>query len=165
MNLEKATLNSLDGGSYSFTFMYNPTSISINHSVNVSENDGARTEDKGIPKVSFAHPKATTIFIQDIIFDTYENSSDRDVGNQLKKLTQSVKFIQGKQRPPVYIFAWGSINYLRCYVESVSYQLTMFLPNGTPVRARASISMKEVDPYQGMSNPPPQSNRSVDSRW
>ena len=165
MSLEKATLNSLDGGNYSFTFMYNPTSMSISHRVNVSENDGARTEDKGIPKVSFAHPKATTISIQDIIFDTYENSSDRDVGSQLKKLTQAVKFIQGKQRPPVYIFAWGSINYLRCYVESLDYQLTMFLPNGTPVRAKASITMKEVDPYQNMTNPPPQSNRSVDSRW
>ena len=165
MKLEKATLNSLDGGSYSFTFMYNPTSISIRYSVNVSENSGARTEDKGIPKVSFGHPKATVISIQDVIFDTYENNSDRDVGNQLKKLTQAVKFIQGKQRPPVYIFAWGTINYLRCYVESVDYQLTMFLPNGTPVRAKASITMKEVDPYKSISNPPPQTSRSVDSRW
>ena len=165
MKLEKATLNSLDGDNYSFTFMYNPTSISIDYKVNVSENSGARTEDEGIPKVSFAYPIATVISISDIIFDTYEDSSNRDVGNKLNKLTQAVKFIQGKERPPVYIFAWGSINYLRCYVESINYQLTMFLADGTPVRAKASITMKQVDPYKSLSNPPPINCRGADSRW
>lgn len=167
MNLQKALLHSLDGKNYDFEFMYNPTSISISRKVNVSENDGARTEDKGIPKVSFAHPKATTISIKDIIFDTYEEKGDRNVGNKLHKLTKTLKFIKGKQRPPIYIFSWGTINYLRCYVESLDYQLTLFLPDGTPVRAKASISLKEVDPYQDVSNPPPQSasNREVDSRW
>ncbi|MDJ0747765.1 MAG: hypothetical protein QNJ32_31140 [Xenococcaceae cyanobacterium MO_167.B27] len=165
MTLEKAELHSLDGSSYDFEFLYNPTSISISRKVNVSENDGARTKDKGIPKVSFAHPKATIISIKDIIFDSYEDSGDRNVGNKIQKLTQTVKFIQAKQRPPVYVFAWGNINYLRCYVESLDYQLTLFLPNGTPVRAKASITLKEVDPYQSLTNPPPQSDRTIDSRW
>ena len=167
MILEKAKLHSLDGDSYSFTFMYNPTSISVNRKVKVEENPGARTEDKGIPKVSFGHPQATVISIKDIIFDTYEEAGDRNVGNKLQKLTQTVKFIEDKQRPPVYVFAWGNINYLRCYVESLDYQLTLFLPNGTPVRAKASITLKEIDPYQSLTNPPPQSgsNREVDTRW
>lgn len=115
--------------------------------------------------MSFAHPKATIISIKDIIFDSYEDSGDRNVGNKIQKLTQTVKFIQAKQRPPVYVFAWGNINYLRCYVESLDYQLTLFLPNGTPVRAKASITLKEVDPYKSLSNPPPQSDRTIDSRW
>jgi hypothetical protein len=167
MTLEKATLHSLDEDDYSFTFMYNPTSISISRKVKVEDNRGARTENEGIPKVSFAYPEATIISIKDIIFDTYEDTGNRDVGNKLKKLTRTVKFIQAKQRPPVYVFAWGNINYLRCYVESVDYQLTLFLPNGTPVRAKASISLKEVDPYQDVTNPPSQStsNRNIDTRW
>lgn len=167
MNLEKATLHSLDGDDYSFTFMYNPTSISISRKVKVEDNPGARTDDKGIPKVSFAHPEATVISIKDIVFDTYEESGNRNVGNKLKKLTKTVKFIESQKRPPVYVFAWGNINYLRCYVESVDYQLTLFLPDGTPVRAKASISLKEVDPYQDLSNPPPQSSasREIDTRW
>lgn len=165
MKLEKATLNSLDGDNYSFTFMYNPTSISIKRSVCVSENSGARTEDEGIPKVSFGYPIAMVVSISDIIFDTYEDSKDRDVGNKLKKLIQAVKFIKGEERPPVYIFSWGSINYLRCYVESVDYELSMFLPDGTPVRAKASITMKQVDPPKGSTNPSPAKSRSLDSRW
>lgn len=163
--LKKATLHSLDGDKYSFTFMYNPSSISINRKVKVESNNGARTQNEGIPKVSFAHPEPVTIAIKDIIFDTYENNSDRDVGNKLKKLTQTVKFIDSDERPPVYVFNWGNINYLRCYVESLDYQLTLFLPNGTPVRAKASISLKEIDPYKSLTNPPHQSNREVDTRW
>lgn len=165
MTLEKAELYSLDGSDYNFKFMYNPTSLSISHKANVKENDGARTKKKGIPKVSFGSPKAMTISIKDIIFDTYEDSSDRDVGNKLQKLTQTIKFIQDKERPPVYLFRWNTINYLYCYVESLDYQLTLFLPNGTPVRAKASINLKEVDPYKNLANPPPQSDREIDSRW
>ena len=167
MYLEKALLHSLDGENYNFEFMYNPTSISISRKAKVEPNNGARTEDKGIPKVSFAHPEATIISIKDIIFDTYEENDDRNVGSKIQKLTQTVKFIKDKQRPPVYVFAWGTINYLRCYVESVDYQLTLFLADGTPVRAKASLTLKEVDPYQDVANPPPQSasNRNIDTRW
>ena len=49
------------------------------------------------------------------------------------------------KRPPVYYFIWGKHNYITCMVESLSFKLTMFLPNGTPVRALVDLSLKEVD--------------------
>jgi hypothetical protein len=204
MPLEKAELYSLDGDQYTFKFMFNPTEIDIKRQANVTENRGARTDDKGIPKVSFAHPNATVITINNIILDTYErdgeNSDKRNVGNEIEKLTKTVKFIgsegrnQGGEessrtesgtrtgggartggggggsernnRPPIYIFGWGKINYMRCYVESVGYKLTMFLEDGTPVRAIASITLKEVDPTFGPSNPPAdERRREIDTRW
>ena len=165
MTLEKAELYSLDGRDYDFKFMYNPKSLSISRKVNVSENKGTSTKGQGIPKVSFGYPNAMTISIKGIIFDSYEDSSDRDVGNKLQKLTQTIKFIKAKRRPPVYVFSWGKIHYLRCYVESLDYQLTLFLPDGTPVRATADIRLKEVDPYKSLSNPPPKSDRKIDTRW
>lgn len=161
----KATLYSLDGKNYSFAFKYNPTSISITESISLSENGGARTEKDGIPKVSFACPEAKTISIQDIVFDSYEDDKGKDVFSQLQQLTKAVKFISGEQRPPVYLFRWGAIHYAYCYVESIDYELTMFSPDGTPVRANASISMKEVDPYDVSSNPPPKPKRGSDTRW
>lgn len=165
--VKKAELHSLDGDKYNFEFMFNPNEISINRKANVTENRGARTEQQGIPKVSFAHPNATTITINNIIIDVYE-SSDRDLGKKLEKLTQTVKFVEGKDRPPIYIFMWGNINYLRCYVESINYQLILFLPDGSPVRAKASITLKEVDPSFGDSNPSPQATQAArerNSRW
>jgi hypothetical protein len=170
--LQKAGLYSLDHNDTIFEFMFNPTELEISRRVNVTENRGARTQNQGIPKVSFAHPNAATISIKNIILDTYErdrNPRGRDVGEQIGKLTETVKFIPNKRRPPICIFYWGGINYLRCYVESVNYQLTLFLPDGTPVRAKASLTLKEVDkvePASGEPNPPADPNRrEIDTRW
>ncbi|MEB3884692.1 hypothetical protein [Lyngbya sp. CCY1209] len=49
------------------------------------------------------------------------------------------------RRPPVYYLIWGDKNYMRCMVESLDYKLTMFKPDGTPVRARVTLKLKEVD--------------------
>jgi hypothetical protein len=166
--LKKAVLMAVpeDGEKYNFEFMFNPNEISINRKVTVSENPGARSDDLGIPKVSFAHPNATVITIKNIIFDVYENEK-KDLGEKLGKLTQTVKFIKegNKRRPPIYIFSWGDTNYLRCYVENVDYQLTLFLPDGTPARAKASITLKEIDPSFGEQNPSPSVQRERNSRW
>ncbi|MEO1353848.1 MAG: hypothetical protein AAFW84_34695 [Cyanobacteria bacterium J06635_15] len=55
--------------------------------------------------------------------------------------TQSLEL----RRPPVYYFIWGTHNYLTCMIDSLSFKLTMFLPDGTPVRAMVDLSLKEVD--------------------
>lgn len=181
MQLEKAQLYSLDGDEYNFDFMFNPNELSITRKANVNENQGARTT-KGLPKVSFAYPNAAIIKISNIIIDTYEkpekngrNSTqgqqqprERDVGNEIAKLTRTIKFVsnQSLNRPPLYVFRWGKINYLNCYVESLDYKLSLFLPDGTPVRATASITLKEVDPNLEEQNPPPNSRlRDIDTRW
>ena len=49
------------------------------------------------------------------------------------------------KHPPVYYFMWGEQNYMTCMITKLSYKLTMFLPDGTPVRALVDVSLKEVD--------------------
>ncbi len=49
------------------------------------------------------------------------------------------------RRPPVFYFIWGGKNYMCCMVKQLDYKLTMFLPNGTPVRAMVNITLEEVD--------------------
>lgn len=49
------------------------------------------------------------------------------------------------KRPPVYYFFWGTRNYMLCFIQKINYKLTMFLPNGTPVRAVVDLSLQEVD--------------------
>lgn len=49
------------------------------------------------------------------------------------------------KRPPVYYFFWGNRNYMLCFIQKINYKLTMFLPNGTPVRAIVDLSLQEVD--------------------
>ncbi|MEM6254096.1 MAG: hypothetical protein AAF821_14355 [Cyanobacteria bacterium P01_D01_bin.156] len=49
------------------------------------------------------------------------------------------------RRPPVFYFIWGEHNYIRCMVKDLSFKLTMFLPNGRPVRAMVDMTLQEVD--------------------
>ena len=59
-------------------------------------------------------------------------------------IIKSTEISGSLKRPPVYIFAWGE-QYMKCVVTSISYELTMFLSDGTPVRAKVSIDLQEVD--------------------
>lgn len=49
------------------------------------------------------------------------------------------------RRPPVYYFVWGEHNYICCMIKDLSFKLTMFLPNGRPVRAMVDLTLQEVD--------------------
>ncbi|MDY6785143.1 MAG: hypothetical protein SW833_21800 [Cyanobacteriota bacterium] len=164
MTLTKATLHPNDAGVPPIEFMFNPTELSFEGILETSENSGARTQQSGRPKVSFSHVKAYTITISNIIFDTYETGEDV-VQKYIENFKRALEFVgQGgggdgdTQRPPLYKFIWGKKVYLKsCFIEKLNYKLTLFLPDGTPVRALIdSITLKEADepkPSNSMMNP------------
>ncbi|MEO0969863.1 MAG: hypothetical protein AAFX80_16415, partial [Cyanobacteria bacterium J06639_18] len=125
----------------------NPSQLSFEGVVETSDNAGVRTQNKGTPKVSFSNIKAYKVTINNILFDTYEEG-DNVIKRYIDKFKKAVEFLPGKEeRPPIYLLKWGEQVYLKaCFVEKISYKLTMFLPNGTPVRAIIdSLTLKEVD--------------------
>ncbi|MEG4395806.1 CIS tube protein [Microcoleus sp. BROC3] len=166
-NLVKALLIS-DDGVPQIEFMFNPTELVFEGVVETSESPGARTEDKGTPKVSFSHVKAYKVTINKILFDTYEEGGDV-VKQYIENFRKSVEFVKGKERPPIYQFMWGKQVYLRrCFIEKLNYKLTMFLPDGTPVRAVIdSLTLKEADePNENGplgAKPPAKVDRQADS--
>lgn len=163
MTKGKAKLFALDGSDYDVEFMFNPTEISFTRGITVKDDGAART-GKGTPKVSFAKPTPCQVTVNNVIFDTYEKNTS--VLTYIEKLDKAVKFIDSGDRPPIFLFIWGSQDYLRCFVQSITYQLTLFLENGTPVRAKANLTLKEVDETTGPANPraPAQVDRFGDSR-
>ncbi len=151
------------GGGDTIDFMFNPAELDFNRSMQFNRDQGARTT-KGLPKVSFAYPEPYSLSISNITFDTYESGGS--VMTHINKLRKSVEFIDSAERPPIYIFTWGSQKYITCFVKSLRYKLTLFLPDGTPVRAIADLNLEEIDattpsPGLGASSSP---NRSGDSR-
>ena len=166
-NLVKASLISNDGVP-PIEFMFNPTELVFEGVVQTSESPGARTEESGHPKVSFSHVKAYKVTISKILFDTYEDGEDV-VKKYIENFRKSVEFVKGKERPPIYQFMWGKQVYLRrCFIEQLNYKLTMFLPDGTPVRAVIdSLTLKEADePKENGplgAKPPAQVDRQKDS--
>ncbi len=126
-------------------FMFNPKELSIQLSVETSENPGARSQRSGRPKISFSHLPPKIITISNILFDTYETGEDVE-DTYIQAFQKATQFIQDKERPPVYSFVWGK-NYLEyCFVEAVNYKLTKFLADGKPVRAVIdSLTLKETE--------------------
>lgn len=162
MPLEKATLKPATGeNAQKIEFMFNPTELKFSRSVNIEQAAGANTRS-GQNKTSFKHPNPYQLTISNIMLDTYENAAaKRSVLPELKPFTDAVAYAKdgkGKaKRPPVYLFTWGNNIYLRCFIKSCNFRLTMFLPDGTPVRAVVDLSLEQVDdstpqPSQGTPN-------------
>jgi len=160
----KAQLIAKDGGE-TIEFMFNPTELEFSRSLELKPSEGARTE-KGLPKVSFAYPNPYTLSISNILFDNYETGKSV-LETHINKIRKAVEFVQSAERPPVYLFTWGSQEYLRCFVKSLRYKLTMFLVDGTPVRATVDLTLEEIDettPSQSQSTPSADASRSQDTR-
>ncbi len=168
MSLVKAQLISSDGGG-TIEFMFNPTELNFSQKINMTKNEGART-GRGLPKVNFAYPEPCTLSISDILLDTYEQGGGKSVLPYLQQFEKALNFAESGsdkgKRPPTFVFTWGSHQFIRCFITSLNYKLTMFLPDGTPVRAKLDLILEEID--ESISQPgmgtPSNVNRSGDNR-
>jgi len=140
--LVKAMLTTTDAGAAAINFQFNPTELQFQRSVSLNRSEGARTAS-GLPKVSFSYPEPVSLTLSNLTFDTYEAGTS--VLTLIDPIIKSTDFTGSLNRPPVYVFAWGQNQYLKCFVKSVSYKLTMFLADGTPVRAIVDMTLEEVD--------------------
>ena len=167
--LQKAMLKAVNNEAKDIEFMFNPNEISFSRSMSLEQSKGAQTQE-GENKVSFKHPNPYSLTINNIIFDTYETGES--VLPYVSKFADAVKFTPKgeakERRPPIYLFTWGDNNYLRCFVKKFDFKLSLFLPNGTPVRASINLSLEQVDqptptPNQGASNPSNSQRQSAPS--
>jgi hypothetical protein len=122
--------------------LFNPESISIRKSTNWKvtpklETDSSRTQ------FTYGDPAILTI---DLFFDTYEQHIDvRRYTNEIYALTTIQKHGE-LHRPPLCRLEWGLFNLSEnCawVLEDLSQQFTLFLPQGTPVRAQLNCTFKQ----------------------
>lgn len=145
MPLEKAVLICHDDKNLNIEFMYNPKHLSLKLEVKTDDNSGARSQTTGRPKISFSNLPPKVVTINDILFDTYETHEDV-IETYLQPFYESANFLDGKERPPVYLFSWGKTILEYCFVEVVDFKLTKFLADGTAVRAIVNtLTLKETE--------------------
>ena len=104
------------------------------------------------PQPEFTEPSPMTLSVT-LQFDTYEERvSVRDkYVRALEKLAmmriqfskQPKKGDKKKAGPPVILFVWGRFTF-KGVVESLSQKYTMFLSDGTPVRAEVALKIRNV---------------------
>jgi Contractile injection system tube protein len=164
--IEKVALIPLDGGK-KLEFMFNPPDLSFTRKSNYTWSTGARDES-GEPKTSFTSPSPCMLTLSQIPFDTYEegdNVLDKYINDFKKTVMFKEKGKEAKQRPPIYKLKWGKqIYFSACVITSLTYHLTMFLRDGTPVRAMLSLTIQEVDDPKPRPNPPAKPTRGTGGR-
>lgn len=69
-----------------------------------------------------------------------------------------------KSCPPLAGFFWGNAKSFACVVKSVSIQVTMFTPEGLPLRATCKLSLLEYAVPLPKTNPSSGAERSVKAR-
>jgi hypothetical protein len=140
MALEKATITNLQTGE-SFRVMFNPEEYSLDAANTFAEIGipGLRT-----PPIQYVRGNARSLRM-DLFFDTYEQG--RDVRSETRRMTSLLEKDATTHAPPILLFSWGGFNF-KCVLESAGQNYTLFLKDGTPVRARLTVSFKQYEPVE-----------------
>jgi nucleoid-associated protein YgaU len=125
--------------------LFNPNQLSFNRSVGWQKQGAAQRD---VPELQFTHAEPRTLTL-DLFFDTYDTpgAEKKDVR---KKYTDKVLHLTtveqhgDKHRPPVCRLRWGSTGYFfQGVLEKLDQKFTMFMADGTPVRATLNCTFKE----------------------
>jgi nucleoid-associated protein YgaU len=146
---EPSTTGAKGGGGGRIEFSFNPKEITIARS---AEWKAKPSKKPAMPE--FVGTKPATISLE-MFFDASEGG---DVGGAVDKLLACLephqKTKKDKPSPPFVSFGWGVKTYIdQAIVKSVSVKYTRFKPDGTPIRAVATVSLEELKPAEAKQNP------------
>lgn len=138
--LIKATIKILEGRNQDeeLTVHFNPTEYAVEY--------GATFQETPVPGLSnpilqFVNG-AAEMLTMDLLFDTYTDGGGRDVSEDTRRFTGLLGIDADTHAPPRVEFKWGVFAF-RAVVEKISQRFTMFLGDGTPVRATLGVTFKE----------------------
>lgn len=162
--LAKAILQVVDGDPETrrLEFMYNPAELTTAKSANWNRPQQKGAGSAGKPQFTGAGPQTVQM---EIWFDAWD-VANADVTGSIKTLFEWTKptatSIKKKlPRPPVLGFEWGTnliLRDIKFFLKTVNAKYVLFKPDGTPVRASATITLEEVP------EDPPKQNPSSGSR-
>jgi len=102
------------------------------------------------PIIQFVRGESETLSME-LFFDTYTYKDSEDVRNYTSKITDLMTIDPDIHAPKICSFAWniGKKNhYFTGIIEKVTTTYTMFLGNGTPVRAKLNVSARQFGEHQ-----------------
>lgn len=144
--LEKATLTNTVTGQR-IPVMFNPGEYTVNRDVTYAQ---AAIPGRSAPLLQFVHGGLQTLEME-LFLDTYEthreggrtiNTAGDDVRPLVAQVTGLMDIDPSTHAPPVALFTWGTLTFTCVLARSVQ-RFVMFLPDGTPVRARVQVTFNE----------------------
>lgn len=124
--------------------LFNPNKLVFSKSVGWSSQNASQRD---VPELQFTNAEPRTLTL-DLIFDTYNTGGAQkdDVRKYTSKLLHlcTVERHGDKHRPPVCRLSWGSVGiFFQGVLERLEQQFTLFMEDGTPVRATSGCTFKE----------------------
>ena len=144
--LAKLSIHSLEGTRIVVTAMFNPKEVSIDKSVPWTKSPVSKGDR---PSLEFSSAEGRVMSFE-LMFDGYETATNVHTAfvDNLMKLAyvQDPNGPEDKKRPPKVAVKWGEgkLPEFQGVIESVSTKYTLFLPDGTPVRASCRVSVREA---------------------
>jgi hypothetical protein len=123
-------------GHDAFKVLFNPTQYSVDKANQIAE---AAIPGLEAPILQYVHGNIRTLTM-DLFFDTYEEG--KDVREATDKIYNLLKIDSSTHAPPICGISWGNFKF-RGVLDHVSGKFTLFLADGTPVRATLSVVFKE----------------------
>lgn len=135
--VEKAKIK-VEGTSQTIDVMFNPSEYTISYTVLTAAQSNNNTSNPSFNEVTLDD------FTVKLIFDTYEKKSDvRKLTNNIERLTLPTVEGAERKKPPICLFIWGNFTY-KGIVSKIIQKFTLFLSDGTPVRAELDVTFKAV---------------------
>lgn len=166
-SVDKAWFFNEETGAW-FEVQYNPLSFNLERSAKWDE----KPVPGNAPVLEYGGTALATVSME-LMFDTTHDGSDvRNawVNKLLHLLNPAYKPMDGqgsdaeKRRPARVWFQWGSQSML-CVVESVSTAFMMFGQDGSPVRAKVAVKLKEYPPEAVEPSAADARREEFNARW
>ncbi|HEX2224157.1 MAG TPA: contractile injection system protein, VgrG/Pvc8 family [Thermoanaerobaculia bacterium] len=138
MALEKLKII-IDSEQISFSVLFNPSQITLDKS---AAWDSPPVVGRNAAEAQFRYGNPYTLAV-DLLFDTYELGTDVRV--HTRQFSDLLMIRGDRKQPPRCKLEWGShdFNGYHWVLERLSQRFTLFLPDGTPVRATLGCSFKQ----------------------
>jgi Contractile injection system tube protein len=135
-------------------FQFNPKELSLTKTAKWERQPARNAGSAGIPEFQGAEPCSMTL---EMFFDA-SAAQDSSVVQAVDKLFRCcVPTDKTKQDqlgvPPWVVFHWGSVSGFTAYIASVAAKFTLFTPGGVPIRATATVTLKEIATEPAKQNP------------
>jgi hypothetical protein len=152
MTPETAKLKNLDTQK-EIPVRFNPSEITFEKGICVT----TKPTPKGVPKLAYGGENPAKLTMK-FLFDTTPTGADvRTAYTNFLLDLMKPKADQAKPQPPKCRFTWGSFSSgdmsFDAYVDNVSLQFTLFLPNGVPVRAETTVTFNQFPQAVQGTNP------------
>ena len=143
---QKLSIYSIEGPRIMVTATYNPKEIQVDKSVPWRKTPESKSDQ---PSLEFSSADGRVMSFE-LMFDTHEAGTNVHtvfVDSLVKlALVQDPNGAEEKRRPPRVGVKWGvgTLPEFQGVIDSVSTKYTMFLPDGTPVRATCRVTIREA---------------------